>query len=142
MTDEAIVIHSILFLNSDLNRKSWSNRNRLNNSRDDNNLSRIKLNTIWWERFEKFSDFLDRSFTIDFCLYLSTNMINQNEIIFYLNNWFETTRIVDERWTKVLVQVKYQIIHQHSVKIFQQSIVANKFIIKRDELLFEILLEI
>ena len=63
-------------------------------------------------------------------------------MILHLNNWFETTKIVDERWAKVLVQFKYQIIHQHSVRIFQQSVVANELIIKKDELLFEILFKI
>ena len=142
MTDEAIVIHSILFLDLDFDHKSRNNRSRLNDFRDDNDLSKIKLTTTWWERLKKFNDFSDCDLTIDFSLYLSTSIVDQNEMILHLNNWFETARIVDKRWTKALVQFKYQIIYQHSVRVFQQSIVANEFIVKRNEFFFEILLKI
>ena len=142
MTDETIVIYSVFFLNLDFDRRSRDNRSRLNDSRDDNDLSRIELITTWWERFKEFNDFSDCDFTIDFSLYLSTNIVDQNEMIFHLNNQFETTRIVDKRWAKTFIQFKYQIIRQHSVRVFQQSIVANKLIVKRDEFLFVILLEI
>ena len=46
ITDEAIVIHSILLLNLDFGRKSRDNRSKLNDFRDDNDLSKIKLTTI------------------------------------------------------------------------------------------------
>ena len=43
MTDEAIVIHSILFFKFDFSRESRDNRSRLSGSRDGNDLSRIEL---------------------------------------------------------------------------------------------------
>ena len=58
MTDEAVVIYSILLFNLDFSCTSRDNRNRTNDSRDDNNLSRIKLIITWRERFEKFNEIL------------------------------------------------------------------------------------
>ena len=69
MTDEATVIHSILFFNFDFNCKNQSNRSKLNNSRDDNDLLRIKLITTYEKRFKRFHDFSNYNFTIDFNLY-------------------------------------------------------------------------
>ena len=142
MADEAIAIHSIFFLDFGFGRKSRSNRSKLSDSRDNNDLSEIKLTTTWWERLKRFNDFFDCSLTIGFRLYLSTSIVDQNEMIFHLNNQFEKTRIVNKRWAKASVQFKYQIIHQHSVRILQQSIVANELIVKKGEFLFKILLEI
>ena len=110
MTDEAIIIHSILLFNFDFNYKSWNNCNRLSNSRDNNDLSKIKSIITWWKRFEKFNDFSDCNLTIKFRLYLSTSIVDQNKIIFI---W-----IIDLKWQELLTNTERKSLFNLNIRSF------------------------